>query len=111
MYIYLDSENPDEKNVIRFFKNGIDQGAAFVGAAVPHGVYLPAISLYKRARARANFGPSFIYQAACDSLSATAVSEVMPMSHEDRVSHEVTIARLRKLHGSNPNAIHASSKS
>jgi hypothetical protein len=34
------------QNKISFFKNGVNQGAAFSGAEITPGIYYPAVSLY-----------------------------------------------------------------
>ena len=44
---------------VRFYKNGVDQGAAYSG--IPPGMYFPAFSLFGAARVRANFGPHWIF--------------------------------------------------
>jgi hypothetical protein len=44
-YMNLESARPD-RNDIRFFKNGVDQGQAYTGKEIPLGVYFPAVSLY-----------------------------------------------------------------
>ena len=45
-YISLNEYNP-EHNLIKFFKNKIDQGIAFSGKDITPGIYFPAISLYE----------------------------------------------------------------
>jgi hypothetical protein len=35
-------------NKMSFYKNGVDQGVAFSGTEIPHGIYLPAVSLYMK---------------------------------------------------------------
>lgn len=92
-FINLDDENADN-NQIRFFKNGKDQGAAFRGRQLPLGIYFPAISLFNRAQVRVNFGPSFILKH--EIFGANAVSEVQPMSPDDRRLHEKMIFEIRK---------------
>ena len=79
------------KNEIRFFKNGKDQGVAY--KEIPSGIFFPAVSLFKAAKVRVNFGPSFILPY--DLYGANAVSEVQPMSPEDRKVHEQRIADIR----------------
>jgi len=82
-------------NEMRFFKNGRDQGVAFSGKEIPKGfVYFPAISLYGEAEVRVNFGPSFILRH--DVYGANAVSEINPLSPEDRKVHELRIAGIRE---------------
>jgi hypothetical protein len=82
-----------ENNQIRFFKNGVDQGVAFKGADVPKGIYYPAISLYNDANVRVNFGPSFIIKH--DIYGANAISELQPLSPEDRKVHEKYVLQAR----------------
>ena len=65
------SNQPQQTNHIRFFKNGVGQGHFVVsrgvqmgGAAfdnIQKGMYYPAISPYMGGTARVNFGPHFIY--------------------------------------------------
>ena len=83
-----------ENNQVRFFKNGRDQGVAFKGAEIPQGIYYPAISLYNKAAIRVNFGPSFILEH--DIYGATAISELQPLSPEDRKVHEKNIQDIRR---------------
>lgn len=45
-------------NHVRFYKNGVDQGVAFVN--IHQRCYYPAVSLYGGARVRANFGPMWL---------------------------------------------------
>lgn len=47
---------------------------------------------------RCNFGPSFIIRSP-EALGANAVSELQPMSPEDRKVHEQTIAAIRVSKG------------
>ena len=107
------------RNEIRFFKNGIDQGTAYKGDII-QGVYYPAISLYKYACVRVNFGPFFIYPynyvqkiaASLENLNDTAeaaannfssqyfvgtlpVSELQPMSVEQKKIHSEYISQRR----------------
>ena len=91
-YVSLDIDDSN-KNEMRFFKNGKDQGTAFKGKEIPPGVYFPAVSIFKTARVRVNFGPSFILRH--DIFGANAVSEVQPMSPEDRKVHEQRILEVR----------------
>ena len=93
LYLKIDLEEVSN-NEIRFFKNGRDQGVAFRGVEIPLGVYFPAIAVYQYARVRMNFGPSFILQH--DIYGANALSEVQPMSPQDRRDHEVEIAARRQ---------------
>ena len=93
MYLYLDIEDASN-NQMRFFKNGKDQGIAFKGKEIPQGVYFPAVSVYKTAQVRVNFGPSFILRH--DIYGANAVSEVQPMSPNDRKFHEQRILEVRQ---------------
>lgn len=107
------------RNEVRFFKNGIDQGTAFKGDII-QGVYYPAVSLYKDACVRANFGPFFIYpynyvqkiaarqetqtdgaEAAANNFSAQyyagtlPVSELQPMSIDQKKIHSEYISQRR----------------
>lgn len=91
LYLKMDLEEVD--NEMRFFKNGKDQGVAFRGKDIPLGVYYPAIAVYQYARARINFGPSFILQH--DIYGANALSEVQPMNPQDRKEHEQRIRDIR----------------
>jgi len=92
-YLYLDDKDV-ARNQMRFFKNGKDQGLAFSGKDVPPGVYFPAVSLYMDAAVRVNFGPRFILQH--NIYGANAVSEVQPLSPEDRKIHEARILKIRR---------------
>jgi len=91
--INLDDGAP-ENNQIRFFKNGKDQGIAFRGIEIAQGIYYPAISLYNAASVRVNFGPSFILKH--DIYGANAISELQPLSPEDRKIHEKLISQIRQ---------------
>lgn len=92
-FIKLDDANPDN-NLIRFFKNGVDQGVAFKGKDdIPCGVYFPAISLYMKAVVNVNFGPNFIL--CHDRFDAISVSEVQPMSVADKKYHEERILAMQ----------------
>ena len=93
MYLYLDIDD-SSNNQMRFFKNGKDQGIAYKGKEIPQGVYFPAVSVFKTAQVRVNFGPSFILRH--DIYGANAVSEVQPMSPDDRKVHEQRILDVRK---------------
>ncbi len=44
-YIFLD-DGDVQRNVIHFFKNGVDQGVAYEGKHIVPGVYFPAVSIY-----------------------------------------------------------------
>jgi len=99
-YISLDISDP-MRNEIRFFKNGVDQGVAFSGADIGIGVFFPALSLFNNAQVLVNFGPSFVFDK-CLPLGTNAVSELQPMSPQDRLVHEANIAELRKEHGVRP---------
>jgi len=81
-------------NQIRFFKNGKDQGIAYRGLEVPQGIYYPALSLFNKAAVRVNFGPSFILKH--DIYGANAISELQPLSPEDRRVHEKLVLEIRK---------------
>ena len=89
--IYLDDTQAN--NQIRFFKNGKEQGVAYRGAEIPLGIYYPALSLYSKARVRTNFGPTFILEH--DIYGANAISELQPLSPEDRKVHEKLILEIR----------------
>jgi hypothetical protein len=91
-YLYL-SMDDSRKNQMRFFKNGVDQGVAFSGSEITQGIYFPAVSIYKTAQVRINFGPSMIFRH--NIYGANAVSEVQPMSPEDRKEHEKRIQGMR----------------
>ena len=91
--LYLKMDLEEVANEMRFFKNGRDQGVAFRGKDIPLGVYYPAIAVYQHARARINFGPSFILQH--DIYGANALSEVQPMNPQDRKEHEQRIRDIR----------------
>ncbi len=95
-FIYLDDTDANN-NQMRFFKNGKDQGVAYKGKDIPTSVYFPAISLYLKSEVSVNFGPSFILKH--DIYGANAVSEVQPMSPEDRREHENRIAAIREARG------------
>jgi len=45
-FIHLSEESSSHLNRMSFFKNGIEQGDAYVGNEIPCGVYFPAVSLY-----------------------------------------------------------------
>jgi hypothetical protein len=93
-FLRLDDFDP-RNNEMRFYKNGVDLGPAYVGTEILPAVYMPAISLFMRARVRVNFGPSFILKY--NLYGANAVSEVQPMSIEDRREHDQNIARIREV--------------
>lgn len=80
-FLHLDDQEP-ANNQMRFFKNGVDQGIAYQGESIASGMYFPAVSLYMRAAVSVNFGPSFILRH--DIYGANAVSELQPLSPEDR---------------------------
>jgi Set1/Ash2 histone methyltransferase complex subunit ASH2 len=46
-YIYLDDVIP-KNNIMKFYKNGNDQGIAFKGNEIPTGIYFPSISVYMK---------------------------------------------------------------
>lgn len=80
---YINLSEDAAANRIVFFKNGMDQGPAYSGEEIPFGVYYPAISLYRTAVVRVNFGPTFIIRP---ELPATylPISELQPLNPEDR---------------------------
>lgn len=45
VYILLDDVFP-ANNIIKFYKNGVDQGIAFAGKEITPGIYFPTVSLY-----------------------------------------------------------------
>jgi len=104
-YLRLDLETGN--NLMHFFRNGVDQGVAYAGDELRAGVYFPAVSLFNRAKVSANFGPSFIFEPQFDirrgetgTMSShpnppNAVSEVQPMSPDQRKVHEEKILFLR----------------
>jgi hypothetical protein len=92
-FLRLDDYDPDN-NEMRFYKNGIDMGPAYTGTEILPGVYMPAISLFMKAKVRVNFGPSFILKY--NLYGANAVSEVQPMSIEDRREHDHKITQIRE---------------
>ncbi|KAJ1458067.1 concanavalin A-like lectin/glucanase domain-containing protein [Pelagophyceae sp. CCMP2097] len=53
-----------QKNHIRFYINGIDQGVAF--DSVAPGAYYPAVSLFGRGSVTANFGPDWRFPPQLD---------------------------------------------
>ena len=96
-------------NEIRFFKNGKDQGIAYKGKEIPPGVYYPAVSLYMKAIVSVNFGPSFIIKPdtshiftktesgnSKNPIAIIPVSELQPMSPDDRKIHEARIATIKE---------------
>ena len=80
-YIRLDETEP-ERNEMRFYKNGKEQGVAYQGYQIPSSVYFPAISIYMNGQVSVNFGPTFVYRQ--DLRGASPFSEVQPMSPADR---------------------------
>ena len=116
-HIVLDKGDPS-RSEIRFFKNGIDQGTAFKGTLI-HGSYFPAVSLYRDACVKVNFGPLFIYPlvaiqkqsnrtdnqnqiavSAADSryfAGTLPISELQPMSMEQKNVHWEYVS-LRRAH-------------
>mmetsp|Transcript_16379 Transcript_16379/g.22573 ORF Transcript_16379/g.22573 Transcript_16379/m.22573 type:complete len:187 (+) Transcript_16379:201-761(+) len=94
-FIHLSDESSVHLNRMSFFKNGIEQGDAYVGSEIPCGVYFPAVSLYLKANVRVNFGPSFILRPTSLAANVNAVSELQPMSYEDRKIHEQNILAIR----------------
>ena len=95
-YISLDTDEPAE-NVMKFFKNGVDQGVAYRGLEIDEkGVFFPAVSLFGAgAKALVNFGPSFIYEHHLP-VGANPISELQPMNPPARKMHNEHIASLRK---------------
>lgn len=99
-YLYIatvELGSTTNKNEMRFFKNGKDQGVAYSGDQIPSGagwVYYPAVSLYMEAEVSVNFGPTYIVKPAT-ALFMNAVSELSPMSPEDRQKHEQRIAQIK----------------
>jgi len=91
-YLLTDDECP-ENSVIKFFKNGKDQGIAYKGAEIPFGIYYPAVSLYGEAAVRVNFGPTFVLKY--DIPGAIPVSELHPMNPANRKAHERLISTIR----------------
>lgn len=96
-------------NEIRFFKNGKDQGVAYSGKEIPQSVYYPAVSLYMKAIVSVNFGPSFIIKPETSHIftkietgtskipiSIIPVSELQPMSPDDRKVHEARISAIKE---------------
>ncbi|RYY72402.1 hypothetical protein EON63_20910 [archaeon] len=71
------------QNKMSFFKNGRDQGMAYSADDIPFGVYFPALSLYKQAVVRVNFGPSFIIKPDI-MMPFLPVSELQPLNPQDR---------------------------
>jgi hypothetical protein len=111
-----DSSNSE----MRFFKNGIDQGTAFKGPII-QGVFFPAVSLYRDACVRVNFGPFFIYpfnyaqKMAVNSdnqneehvteavdgrhfAGTLPVSELHPMSTEQKKTHGEYVRQRRAFY-------------
>jgi len=62
---------------------------------VPTQIYFPAISIYKQATVRVNFGPTFIIKPDI-SLNYLPISELQPLSVEDRKEHDLRILTIRK---------------
>lgn len=87
-YIKLNKNNPKE-NLIKFYKNGIDQGVAYEGSEIPSIGYYPAISIYNKAIVRVNFGPCFIENYNIEDVYS--VSELQPLSHENKLVRNFTI--------------------
>jgi hypothetical protein len=77
---------------IRFFKNGRSFGRAFADV-VPGRRYIPTISLYMGAVARARFGPFFAYAAeAAAEAEAAAASEDDPVQSRSALLLPVSAA-------------------
>ena len=95
-YISLNTDEPAE-NVMKFFKNGEDQGVAYSGLELHEkGVVFPAVSLFGAgAKVLVNFGPSFIYEQGVP-VGANPISELQPMDPPARILHNDHIATLRK---------------
>lgn len=55
----LKALRPLDGSKIVYYKNGINQGDAFID--INKGAYYPGISLYKSAMVSVNFGPNFKY--------------------------------------------------
>lgn len=53
----LKALRPLEGSKIMYYKNGVNQGDAFVD--INKGAYYPGISIYKSATVSVNFGPNF----------------------------------------------------
>lgn len=92
--LVLDDFNPS-LNIMRFFKNGVDQGVAFKGKDITSGIYFPAISLFQEAIVRVNFGPTFLCKYDL-SVRFNPMSELQPMCPADRKLHDATIARIKR---------------
>jgi len=91
--ISLNDHDPAE-NYISFYKNGVDQKRAY--ESIPSGVYFPAVSIYMDGIVSVNFGPSFIFKPPV--ASCTAVSELQPLSSDDRKAHMLRIGVMRDIH-------------
>ncbi|KAK3702961.1 hypothetical protein QZH41_012411 [Actinostola sp. cb2023] len=62
-YLYFEEKDQvDEAVKIKFYKNGVCQGMAFED--IFEGTYYPALSVYKNATVKANFGPKFHFPPA-----------------------------------------------
>lgn len=55
----LKALRPIDGSKIIYYKNGVNQGDAFI--EINKGAYYPAISIYKSATVSVNFGPNFKY--------------------------------------------------
>lgn len=125
-HISMDLHEPF-KNEIRFFKNGVDQGTAFKGSGIK-GVFFPAVSLYRDALVRVNFGPYYIFPYNFVSKMAAQlgdgeqgeyyaelalkydsqyfagtlpVSELQPLSTEQKKVHSEYVSQRRAHYYSN----------
>mmetsp|Transcript_9520 Transcript_9520/g.21447 ORF Transcript_9520/g.21447 Transcript_9520/m.21447 type:complete len:223 (+) Transcript_9520:244-912(+) len=90
------NEDPSRTRLC-FYKNGVSQGVAYSGAEVPLGVYFPAVSLYMDANVRVNFGPRFIKRP--DLANVHPVSDLQPLSQEERKIHEQHIDAIKHARG------------
>eukprot|EP01041_Mallomonas_annulata_P004744 gene4744-9422_t len=91
-YVLLNDIAP-ENSMIKFYKNGKDQGVAYRGVELIQGIYYPAISIYGDAVISVNFGPIFILKY--DIQGAIPISELHPMNSSDRKVHENLISNIR----------------
>lgn len=96
----------NNRNHIRFFRNGVDQGIAF--KRVPDGTYLPAFSLYGPAQCTVNFGPVWQHPPEVTSESDLHPGPPKPISdlsfkirhHPKREVAESSSTRTSKRHRS-----------
>eukprot|EP01084_Bolivina_argentea_P059559 108775_1 len=108
MYIHMDriyplegsghelTEEAPDTHVVRFFKNGVDQGIAFKN--VKSQPYFPTVSVYQGGAVRVNFGPHFIFPPTGYNPSAAAVAKASPFrGHHKPAPPILPVSNLKEM--------------